>query len=183
MASVLGQPDFRGGRRRDLDREPKAGVDTQGAAVHQRRERGEGHAVPHRGDGPRRHRETAHDTRGQLRTGCSRQGYCWKKTHKITRCGRSVRPHDNDKNSTDPLMSAGLWHFTKRYFHSGSRWFTEAWVTMLWLQTEAGDCGGSNACGHILNQQCGLRTKRLTHWYCDIFTRGGRICDCPLSAC
>lgn len=70
-----GQPDVRGGRRRDSDREQKAGVRDPGAAVHQRRKRGESSAVPHCGHGSGRHRKAAHGARGQLWTGRSGQGW------------------------------------------------------------------------------------------------------------
>lgn len=72
---IPGQPDFWGGRRRDPDREQKAGVRDQRTAVHQGGECGEGSAVPHCGNGPGCHREAAHDAGGQLRTGRSGQGW------------------------------------------------------------------------------------------------------------
>lgn len=104
-----GEPNIWGGRWCDLDWEHKAGVCHQGAAVYQRGKCGKGSAVPHCGHGSRRHWETAHSTRGQLRTGRSSQGYCSKdrKLHVAGVCHKQFLFSGLHKRTP-----RGLWHFT-----------------------------------------------------------------------
>ena len=121
LSSLLGQPDIRGGRRCDFDREHKAGGCVQRPAVHQRRKCGEGHALPYRGHGPGRHWEAAHDAGGQLRTGRFSQGNCLIVNYMLlvfcpavlhTTLSLYLAAHKEGK--TQPADGEGLWHFTKR---------------------------------------------------------------------